>query len=131
MTPLLPTKAIAVLVPMDACDFGIVHIYAGEDILYWYKEGCPHDKHYGGINIASPNYTFICTSNGCTEEEAGKIVEKVFHETARLMLFRNYSWTNYHQVIFMFRDAFESLRSLLIANGLNPEENFALLIKND
>lgn len=104
MTPLLPTKAIAV--PIDKS--------ATFKKAKWEVLG----------------YTFICTSNRCTEEEAGKIVEctqpKVRGAKVQIAFYRNYE-----QQYSSYGSAVASLRSLLIANGLNIENNYALLIKND
>ena len=117
MTTLHPTNVIAVPVPVDAKDYKI----AIDPENHWYflsytrMIGDEESGFYGDweeVDIELPPYThtFICTSNGCTEEEARKMLGE-------------------YAVEYFAKDHFFGLMK---ERGLNPDENnYALLIKND
>lgn len=65
------------------------------------------------------SYTFIGTTKDISEEQAGEIVSNIFGEKNR--------WKDYVSLMIPCKTATESLRSLLIANNLSPELNYAIL----
>lgn len=110
----------AVEVPDDAKDFGCVHIYAGEDILYY-----PNEKGETEPIANAPCHCdqveILFTTKDCTEEQAAGIV--LNKGKAEHPYYNDYITGTGHWY------AETSLKSLLRSHGLDPINKNYLLLK--
>jgi hypothetical protein len=122
MREILP-DIFAVDVPDDAKDFGCVHVFQGEDILYY-----PNEK---GETVPIANAPCHCdqveilfTTKNCSEEHAEMVVDSNWDTELGAMRFGLLS--NNSMVHFL---PTEALQSLLRSKGLNANKNYLLLRK--
>lgn len=116
----LTENIFTIEMPADAQPY-ILDSANGKEQGLFYKQ--PGNSSPPWIVLPPGNYSFICASLTATEEEAANIVTKEDH-----FAYWNYEGPFVDQVPSC-RTALESLHSLLRSKGLNPELNYAILLK--
>lgn len=113
-------KFLFVEVPEDAERFSFG--YDTPNWLYYYRKGAANSFDHRHIELSAGQYTFLCVSKGISEEDAGKIVDKGITD-----LWMDYTNTDTDWDIYT-KTPTESFSSLLKANGLDKDKNYAILL---
>jgi len=85
---------------------------------------------YWTINLPLGFYTFLFCTKEVTEQQAAGVVEMDYFD-GRGYMYANYSIERKWSFGKTLHRPTESLRTLLLVHGLNPEDNFAFLKVNE
>lgn len=115
-----------------------VNIFDKADRNSWtdtHELGSPHLQYFRHgywqfpITLPYSKYTYLCTSKGIGEEDAGKIVEKDYFDGIGYQ-YPRYSIKRKWSFGMRFDKATESFENLLKANQLDENKTFAILKLN-
>lgn len=122
MKEILP-NIFAVEVAHDAKDFGCVHIYHGEDILY-YPDANGETQPIANAPCHCDKVQILFTTKKAAWKDVGPIIPSF--ELAGKKGWRDFESEN---LSYRHSSPFESLQSLLRSHGLDENKNYLLVRK--
>lgn len=134
----LKPNIYALEVPENSYRHEFIHVFAGEDVIRWYKNPEPPKgeidtiddvfndgfivDEWDAVNIEFSNVEALFPTLNCTEQQAVTVVDNHWDTE-----WEQTTYGSLRDGTMVYDNAVDALQSLLRSKGLNPELNYLLI----